>query len=145
MIGGSLNGGKILGDFPQPLSPKNDYWINKRARWIPTTPWEAVLNGVAQWLGVQDGDDLDWILPNRKSFATCDLFTDTDLFVDGLCDCNRCDQVTYAPTVVPTLSPSYAPSGMPSSTPSLYPSTVPSVVPSVSILYLTLGVWLVQH
>lgn len=37
MIGGGLNGGKILGEFPQYLSDEDSQWI-KRGIMIPTTP-----------------------------------------------------------------------------------------------------------
>lgn len=80
------------------MSPDSDYWIG-RGRFIPTTPWDAVWNGVAQWLGVQNDDDLDWALPNRDSFDKCDdLFFDTDLFTDGTCTCTECVEVTWPPT-----------------------------------------------
>ena len=45
MLGGSLNGGKIMGTFPK-LSSDSDHWLT-RGRMIPTSPWEAVWNGVA--------------------------------------------------------------------------------------------------
>ena len=78
---------------------------------IPTTPWESVWTGIAQWLGVRDESDLDLVLPNRNSFSKCDHFTDRSLFVDSACDCtiidgtcsSQCDTVTYSPTESPTL------------------------------------------
>ena len=41
MAGGSVKGGQVLGRYPQPLGPDNDYWIG-RGRFIPTTPWDSV-------------------------------------------------------------------------------------------------------
>lgn len=113
-----------MGNYPVPLGPDSDYWIS-RGRWIPTTPWDSVWNGVAQWMGIHDDADLDWILPNRGSFSTCDLFTDKDLFVDGACQCVQdgtvqstvCDDLTYAPTLSPTGSPSKSPTATPSASP----------------------------
>ena len=29
MVGGSVKGGEVLGRYPQPLSPENDYWIGR--------------------------------------------------------------------------------------------------------------------
>jgi hypothetical protein len=46
---------------------------------IPTTPWEAVWNGVAQWFGIETANDLRTILPNRDIFKN-DLWTESDLF-----------------------------------------------------------------
>lgn len=40
----TVNGGKVLGDFPTPLSPDNDQWIG-RGRFIPTTPWDSMVSG----------------------------------------------------------------------------------------------------
>lgn len=139
MAGGSVNGGKIMGKYPTPLGPGSDYWL-KRGRWIPTTPWEALFNAVAQWMGVHDDANLDWVLPNRESFDTCSLFTDKDLFTDGLCECVKegdseytvCDQVTYSPTSVPTETPSYTPTDNPTTTPTADPSKSPSVSPTSS-------------
>ncbi|KAL7541246.1 hypothetical protein ACHAXR_012136 [Thalassiosira sp. AJA248-18] len=79
LIGGKVNGGKILGDFPQPLSSENAHWIG-RGRFIPTTPWDAVWNGIASWLGITSDADLDWILPNRGKFDN--LFSGDDLFTN---------------------------------------------------------------
>ena len=39
-------------------------------------------NGVAQWFGITDDEDLDYVLPNRKNFG-CRLLTDSDLFKNG--------------------------------------------------------------
>ncbi len=135
LIGGGVNGGKVLGNYPSPLSPSSDYWVG-HGRLIPTTPWESVWNGIAQWLGVRNEADLDLALPNRKSFSECDHFTDKDLFVDGACDCTlvdgacscQCEVTTYSPTTSPTLSPSVHPSTVPT----VHPSSLPSMLPSAS-------------
>ncbi len=99
LLGGKVNGGQILGTYPYPLTPEHPKWIG-RGRFIPTTPWDAVWNGIGNWMGLQLDDDLDFALPNRKSFSKCDdLFYDTDLFVDGACTCHECVEVTYSPTI----------------------------------------------
>ena len=124
MIGGSVNGGKILGSYPTPLGPESDYWL-PNGRWIPTTPWESVWNAVSQWMGVHDDADLNEVLPNRESFDTCSLFTDNDLFTNGACQCvvengiesTVCEDVTYSPTITPSISPTVKPTDGPSSTP----------------------------
>ncbi len=58
---------------------------------IPTTPWDSVWNGVAQWMGVRGDDDLDFVVPNRRNFDKCSLFTDEDLFVDFQFPHNTCN------------------------------------------------------
>ena len=122
MLGGSLRGGQVHGNFPSPLGPESDYWLG-RGRWIPTTPWEAVFNSIGQWMGVHSDADLDEILPNRESFSTCSLFSDKDLFVDGACQCVEgatvCDDITYSPTLMPSPSPTFSPSKNPSASPTV--------------------------
>eukprot|EP00985_Skeletonema_marinoi_P031822 scaffold37821_cov127-Skeletonema_marinoi.AAC.1 len=105
LLGGKVNGGQILGTYPYPLTPEHPKWIG-RGRFIPTTPWDAVWNGLSNWMGLRLDEDLDFALPNRKSFSKCDdLFYDFDLFVDGACTCNECAEVTYSPTLSPTTAP----------------------------------------
>ena len=129
----------MLGEYPQPLTSSHSQWI-KGGRMIPTTPWDAVWNAIAQWMGVRDESDLDVVLPNRNSFSECDLFTDKALFLDGACECTiingecscQCDVTTYSPTVSPTLSPSASPSTDPTSHPSALPSMKPSASPTLN-------------
>jgi len=82
MMGGGIKGGIIHGKYPSDLSEKGG-WNIGRGRLIPTLPNEAPWQAVAQWMGVTDSRDLDNILPNRKSFDTCSLFTDKQLFHSG--------------------------------------------------------------
>lgn len=96
--------------YPQPLSPDNDHWIGRRGNFIPTTPWDALWNGIGQWLGVHDDDDLRWAIPNRNSFDECtELFSDKDLFTNGVCTCEECIPQTYSPTPSPVDQPTAAP------------------------------------
>lgn len=111
LIGGKVNGGKILGDFPTPLSKDHPNWIG-RGRFIPTTPWDSVWNGVAQWLGVTSEADLDFILPNRGKFPA--MFSGSDLFTDVSNPTNPPNPPGPTPTNPPP-SPS-TPSPTPSST-----------------------------
>lgn len=109
MVGGSVKGGKILGRYPQPLTPDHPNWIG-RGRFIPTTSWDAVWNGIGQWMGLHDEDELNEAIPNRNSFDTCtELFTDKDLFLDGACTCSGCETVTWPPTIPLTSAPTQAP------------------------------------
>ena len=80
MLGGAVDGGKILGEYPEDLSNSGDLNIG-RGRLIPTMPFESMWNGIAQWLadGTLSSDDLDYILPNRGPFKSV-LFQASDLY-----------------------------------------------------------------
>lgn len=67
LIGGSVKGGRILGAFPDDLEATGDVVIN-RGRIIPTTSWESVWHGIAQWAGVQQAE-MATVLPNMANFA----------------------------------------------------------------------------
>jgi cullin-associated NEDD8-dissociated protein 1 len=78
LMGGSVRGGQILGKFPSSLND-TDLHIGNGIL-IPTTPWEGMWNGIAQWAGVDD-NALDKVLPNRKNFLNGDyLFSKDRLF-----------------------------------------------------------------
>lgn len=77
-----MNGGKILGEYPEHLSEKSDYWV-RRGRLIPTTPWDSIWNGIAEWMGVKGDRDLEFVLPNRVNFDKCSkMFRGHDLFLN---------------------------------------------------------------
>ena len=50
-----------------------------RGRVLPTTSWEAMWNGLAEWFGIVP-DEMDKVLPNKKNFPADHLFTKDDLF-----------------------------------------------------------------
>ena len=76
--GGAVRGGRVLGEYPDDLTDDGAQNIG-RGRLIPTTSWEAVWQGLAQWLGV-DEQHMDDVLPNRANFNASDLFSQADLF-----------------------------------------------------------------
>jgi uncharacterized protein (DUF1501 family) len=80
MMGGSVKGGQILGQYPLDITPDGPLNIG-RGRIIPTTSWDAVWQGVVQWMGV-DNTDLDVCLPNAENTVDADfrLFSQDDLF-----------------------------------------------------------------
>jgi uncharacterized protein (DUF1501 family) len=75
---GSLKGGRILGSFPSDLTIEGSEAFEPGIV-IPTTPWEALWNGVAQWFGITTSNDLNTVLPNRNKFLG-DLFSQSDLY-----------------------------------------------------------------
>jgi len=91
-------------------SPLN---INERGVLIPTTPFDSIWNGVAQWFGVTDTNDLNTVLPNRDNFGNT-LMNSGDLY--GI-----------TTTSSPTKSPAPSSSGTDAPTKSLVPSMSPSI------------------
>lgn len=79
ILGGKVNGGQVLGTYPDRLDPIVSDENDGRGRMIPTTPWEAVWNGVAEWYGV-DKEGRDRILPIMKNFETNAIFSADHLF-----------------------------------------------------------------
>jgi len=62
-----VKGGRIMGEYPDLEGPLNVDGGQGRGRFILTLPWEAIWNGVSQWMGVEDDELLDQILPNRNN------------------------------------------------------------------------------
>ena len=52
----------------------------KRGRIIPTTPWESIWSGVAEWYGVEGSDKLASVVPNAKNFGQDVMFSKETLF-----------------------------------------------------------------
>ena len=78
MAGGSVKGGRILGDYPDNLGPEGSLNVG-RGRLIPTLSWEAMWNGVVEWFGVESSQ-MSTVLPNVGNFASNQLFSKSDLF-----------------------------------------------------------------
>ena len=79
MAGGAVRGGHVKGAYPDDLTDEGPYNAG-RGRVIPTTSWEAIWQGIAQWLGVGE-EHMDTVLPNRRNFDAADRFNEGDLFV----------------------------------------------------------------
>ena len=81
MLGGSVKGGKILGEYPSELREGDtEGRILSRGRIIPKFPWDAMLQGVAEWFGMNT-TDLDTVLPMRNNFPAELLYNSADLFI----------------------------------------------------------------
>ena len=82
MFGGAVKGGRILGKYPNDLTDTGPTSIG-RGRFMPTTSWDVIWNGVAQWMGMGT-DEISEVLPNlhrtygkegfTKPFEESDLF-----------------------------------------------------------------------
>ena len=64
IMGGSVKGGKIHGQYPDDISTDGPQNIG-RGRIVPTTSWDSILNSIVGWMGVEDEDGLNYCLPNR--------------------------------------------------------------------------------
>lgn len=119
-----MNGSRMLGSHPDDLSEEGPVNIG-RGRPIPTPPLEAAWKGIAQWMGVADTSDLDYILPNRGNFDQCLLFADRDIFTD----CSFAHSSCSAPPTLPhtllvtTASVTPAPTTLLPTLPSTHPPT----------------------
>jgi uncharacterized protein (DUF1501 family) len=77
IAGGGVRGAKMLGKFPDSLKDTGDD-ILENGRVVPTRSWEAVWNGVAEWLGVEQ-EHLPFVLPNAANFGS-NLWKAADFF-----------------------------------------------------------------
>lgn len=79
VLSGSFKGGQVYGEYPRDLTPEGSQIIADVGITIPSSPWEALWNGVAEWFGVSSENDLKTVLPNREPFENM-LWTADDLF-----------------------------------------------------------------
>ena len=68
-IGGGLAGGKVRGLYPDDFvqSPSNPIALS-RGRMVPTYPWDAMWKGTATWFGIEEGPEMDKVLPMHSNF-----------------------------------------------------------------------------
>lgn len=69
VMGGSVNGGKIHGDYPDSLAPGNELDLG-RGRLLPTTAVDEMAAEIAMWYGVGNDSNLEYILPNIRNFPS---------------------------------------------------------------------------
>jgi hypothetical protein len=48
---------------------------------IPTSPWDAMWKGTAEWFGIAEGDEMDRVLPMHKNFPSNKIYGKSELFV----------------------------------------------------------------
>ena len=66
IMGGAVKGGKVHGKYPPSLHENHELNIG-RGRLLPTTPWEGMWKGVAEWFGVEPAQ-MKTVLPNAENF-----------------------------------------------------------------------------
>lgn len=84
VVGGRVNGGHILGEYPEPrVDGPNS--ISSTGAMLPTSPWESMWQPLAQWFGVND-DQMPNVFPNYYRFPANQLLTISDVFASGADD-----------------------------------------------------------
>lgn len=78
VMGGSIDGGKILGEYPPDITASGPLNVG-RGRLIPTSSWESMLNPVLEWMGVESDAELDYCMPNRITAGT-KLYSQSEVF-----------------------------------------------------------------
>jgi cullin-associated NEDD8-dissociated protein 1 len=79
VLGGGVKGGQMLGSYPGRLTEFVSEANVGRGRFIPTTPWESIWNGVSEWYGIDAAGRAE-ILPNMANFDAGDIFTQAHLY-----------------------------------------------------------------
>lgn len=115
VMGGAVKGGQILGSYPPELGLRTELSIGRAL--IPTTSWEALWHGMAQWMGVEDAA-MQSVLPNLRKFTECvgqgcGVFTKDDMF-KGVAEPSPPPGLPPAsPPLPPQLPPPPAPPAVP--------------------------------
>ena len=79
VTGGLVTGGQVLGRYPSVLDePLSEVNVG-RGRFMPTTSWEGMWYGIAQWFGV-DEEEMRDVMPNVVNFQPADLIPMSVLF-----------------------------------------------------------------
>lgn len=59
VFGGDVSGGRILGKYPRSFGDSDPTNIG-RGRLVPSTSWDALWYGIAQWFGITEPGKLSW-------------------------------------------------------------------------------------
>ncbi|MFN3193461.1 MAG: DUF1501 domain-containing protein [Aureliella sp.] len=82
VMGGSVSGGDIYGDYPETLALNNDLDTG-RGRIIPTTAVDQYNAELACWFGVANDSTLEDVLPNIRNFYSAGSSTPPVGFMGG--------------------------------------------------------------
>jgi uncharacterized protein (DUF1501 family) len=71
IFGGALNGGEVLGLYPEDFEQNDEANLAlSRGRMIPTSPWDLMWKPVAEWFGIPaNGPAMKKVLPLHENFA----------------------------------------------------------------------------
>ena len=109
MFGGNVKGGHVLGKYPDNFEQGDPEQLAlSRGRMIPTSPWDAMWLGVAQWFGIPydktegaANAEMETILPMHKNFPKNILYDMDALFCEG----GGCPTSSPTDAPLPTFSP----------------------------------------
>jgi uncharacterized protein (DUF1501 family) len=79
VMGGAVRGKQMLGKFPNRLDALHSEEDAGRGRFIPTTPFESMWNGVAEWWGINEHERTK-IMPLMRNFPNKTMLTKEQLF-----------------------------------------------------------------
>jgi len=138
MFGGGVQGGKLVGEYPNDLTDDGPLMLS-RGRAIPEISWDAIFLALGTWMGVKDSQ-VDSVCPNCYQFLPSHFMNPADLFGELPPPEPTATPTSSEPTDSPSFSPShspsksFAPSSIPSvgktEKPTLRPSLMPSLQPS---------------
>ena len=77
-MGGAVKGNHIHGEYPRDITDDGPSSIG-RGCLFPTLSWESILNPIAEWMGVETEDELNYCLPNHIQTGT-KLFNKEEVF-----------------------------------------------------------------
>ena len=77
VAGGAVRGARVLGTFPERVTEDDSDVTIGRGRVLPSTPFDAMWHGIAQWMGARD---VSAVLPNSRRFPPEQLFSAADMF-----------------------------------------------------------------
>jgi uncharacterized protein (DUF1501 family) len=87
--GGEVKGSTILGQYPTSFDDTGVENIG-RGRLIPSKSWESMWYGIANWFGITNETEIEYVLPNNGNMG-CDLYTDRDMYNVGNTTINGCN------------------------------------------------------
>ena len=67
VMGGAVRGGRLHGDYPMSLAPRNPLDLG-RGRLLPTTSVDEMAAELAIWYGIENDHQLESMLPNIRNF-----------------------------------------------------------------------------
>mmetsp|Transcript_13198 Transcript_13198/g.18524 ORF Transcript_13198/g.18524 Transcript_13198/m.18524 type:complete len:207 (-) Transcript_13198:77-697(-) len=88
IFGGGIRGKKIYGEYPASFR-ETDKTMLDRGRVLPTRSWDSLWYAVSQWFGVDNNEDMDYVIPNNQNFG-CDLIPDSVLYKNGVNKVSGC-------------------------------------------------------
>merc|ERR1712151_191747 len=78
ILGGNIRGGKVFNKYPVSLLEGNEQDAG-RGRVIPEYPWESMMSPIAEWMGLEAGQQSS-VFPNLQNFNADRIIAGESLF-----------------------------------------------------------------